>query len=168
LLLVRYSIYMHAKQYTLLVTEYATRLFQYIKKQGVLAHDAEDIMQNCFEALWKSKVKDNTEAGKYLFGVAHHQVADYWRRGNKIVYKHELPNSISTHNQADNHQQYLHKLLLNLAEQERSLILLKDYQGYSYAEIATICQLNESQVKVYLHRARLKMQQMIGNLQQVI
>jgi len=33
--------------------------------------------------------------------------------------------------------------------------MLKDYEGYSYEEIAKITGLNEGQVKVYLHRARL-------------
>ena len=33
--------------------------------------------------------------------------------------------------------------------------MLKDYEGYSYEEIGKITDLNESQVKVYLHRARI-------------
>jgi RNA polymerase sigma-70 factor (ECF subfamily) len=33
--------------------------------------------------------------------------------------------------------------------------MLKDYEGYSYEEIGKIMDLTESQVKVYLHRARL-------------
>jgi RNA polymerase sigma-70 factor (ECF subfamily) len=33
--------------------------------------------------------------------------------------------------------------------------MLKDYEGYSYEEIGQITGLNEGQVKVYLHRARL-------------
>jgi RNA polymerase sigma-70 factor (ECF subfamily) len=38
---------------------------------------------------------------------------------------------------------------------QKSLVMLKDYEGYSYEEIGKITGLNESQVKVYLHRARL-------------
>jgi RNA polymerase sigma-70 factor (ECF subfamily) len=38
---------------------------------------------------------------------------------------------------------------------QKSLVLLKDYEGYSYKEIAEIMNLSESQVKVYLHRARI-------------
>jgi RNA polymerase sigma-70 factor (ECF subfamily) len=37
---------------------------------------------------------------------------------------------------------------------QKSLVLLKDYEGYSYQEIGGIMNLSESQVKVYLHRAR--------------
>jgi RNA polymerase sigma-70 factor (ECF subfamily) len=36
-------------------------------------------------------------------------------------------------------------------------VLLKDYEGYSYEEIGRISGLSESQVKVYLHRARLQL-----------
>ncbi|MFW1447703.1 RNA polymerase sigma factor, partial [Vibrio parahaemolyticus] len=42
-----------------------------------------------------------------------------------------------------------------LNETQRSLVMLKDYEGYSYQEIGQIMDLNESQVKVYLHRARI-------------
>jgi len=45
--------------------------------------------------------------------------------------------------------------LNRLNETQRSLVMLKDYEGYSYEEIGRIMDLNESQVKVYLHRARL-------------
>ena len=37
------------------------------------------------------------------------------------------------------------------------IVLLKDYEGYSYEEIGKITGLSESQVKVYLHRARLQL-----------
>jgi RNA polymerase sigma-70 factor (ECF subfamily) len=49
----------------------------------------------------------------------------------------------------------LHDALNRLSETQKSLVLLKDYEGYSYEEIGQIMGLNESQVKVYLHRARL-------------
>jgi RNA polymerase sigma-70 factor (ECF subfamily) len=47
-------------------------------------------------------------------------------------------------------------------------VLLRDYEGYSYEEIGEITQLNESQVKVYIFRARQKMKEMIGSLEAVL
>jgi RNA polymerase sigma-70 factor (ECF subfamily) len=41
-----------------------------------------------------------------------------------------------------------------LPEIQRHVVLLRDYEGYSYAEIGEITQLNEQQVKVYIFRAR--------------
>jgi RNA polymerase sigma-70 factor (ECF subfamily) len=46
--------------------------------------------------------------------------------------------------------------------------MLKDYEGYSYEEIGEIMQLNPSQVKVYLHRARLHLKQYLVKIENVI
>jgi RNA polymerase sigma-70 factor (ECF subfamily) len=46
--------------------------------------------------------------------------------------------------------------------------LLKDYEGYSYEEIGQITGLNESQVKVYLHRARLQLKNYLVSLENLI
>jgi RNA polymerase sigma-70 factor (ECF subfamily) len=55
-----------------------------------------------------------------------------------------------------------------LSETARSLVLLKDYEGYSYEEIGTITGLNESQVKVYLHRARLQLKNYLVSIENVM
>ena len=52
-------------------------------------------------------------------------------------------------------KQTLMEALNRLNETQKSLVMLKDYEGYSYEEIGEIMGLNSSQVKVYLHRARL-------------
>jgi RNA polymerase sigma-70 factor (ECF subfamily) len=45
--------------------------------------------------------------------------------------------------------------------------MLKDYEGYSYEEIGKITGLQESQVKVYLHRARQKLRNILVSTEQV-
>jgi RNA polymerase sigma-70 factor (ECF subfamily) len=44
--------------------------------------------------------------------------------------------------------------LNNLPQIQKSAVLLRDYEGYDYKEIGEILELNESQVKVYIFRAR--------------
>jgi len=46
--------------------------------------------------------------------------------------------------------------------------LLRDYEGYSYEEIAEITGLSESQVKVYIFRGRAFLKSYIGNLESVL
>jgi RNA polymerase sigma-70 factor (ECF subfamily) len=41
-----------------------------------------------------------------------------------------------------------------LPQIQKSAVLLRDYEGYDYKEIGEILELNESQVKVYIFRAR--------------
>jgi RNA polymerase sigma-70 factor (ECF subfamily) len=48
----------------------------------------------------------------------------------------------------------LHRALEKLPAAQRSVILLRDYEGYSYREIADITGLSEAQVKTYIFRGR--------------
>jgi RNA polymerase sigma-70 factor (ECF subfamily) len=62
----------------------------------------------------------------------------------------------------------LERALQRLTPLQKSLILLKDYEGYSYDEIGKITALNPSQVKVYLHRARLQLRDFVGKPENII
>jgi RNA polymerase sigma-70 factor (ECF subfamily) len=62
----------------------------------------------------------------------------------------------------------LEEALSRLSETQRSLVLLKDYEGYSYDEIGKITGLSESQVKVYLHRARVQLKDYLVKIENVM
>jgi RNA polymerase sigma-70 factor (ECF subfamily) len=62
-------------------------------------------------------------------------------------------------------KQTILKAINELNPTQKSLILLKDYEGYNYQEIGEIMNLSESQVKVYLHRARLILKDKLIHLQ---
>ena len=64
-------------------------------------------------------------------------------------------------------KQILLKAINELNSTQKSLVLLKDYEGYSYQEIGEIMNLSESQVKVYLHRARLFLKTRLMNIEKV-
>ena len=51
------------------------------------------------------------------------------------------------------------KIMDTLPEVQRSIMELRDIEGKSYQEIGNILKLSESQVKVYLHRARTSIRQ---------
>ena len=69
---------------------------------------------------------------------------------------------------AHNTKKVLEMALARLSETQRSLVLLKDYEGYSYEEIGKITGLNVSQVKVYLHRARLQLKNYLVSPENVL
>jgi RNA polymerase sigma-70 factor (ECF subfamily) len=62
----------------------------------------------------------------------------------------------------------LEAALQRLTPLQKSLILLKDYEGYSYDEIGKITALNASQVKVYLHRARILLRDIVGSPENIL
>ena len=72
------------------------------------------------------------------------------------------------HQPASNLKKVLEEALSRLSETQRSLVLLKDYEGYSYEEIGQIMNLNASQVKVYLHRARVQLKEYLVKMENVI
>ncbi|MBP6664090.1 MAG: sigma-70 region 4 domain-containing protein, partial [Chitinophagales bacterium] len=43
-----------------------------------------------------------------------------------------------------------------------------DYEGYSYDEIAQITELTAAQVKVYIFRARKKLQQILVSIDRIV
>jgi RNA polymerase sigma-70 factor (ECF subfamily) len=81
---------------------------------------------------------------------------DHIRKSNKmnLVDETALPQQSITQEDTEL-KQVLLRAVNELNPTQKSLVLLKDYEGYSYQEIGEIMNLSESQVKVYLHRARL-------------
>jgi RNA polymerase sigma-70 factor (ECF subfamily) len=55
-----------------------------------------------------------------------------------------------------------------LTEIQRTVLTLRDYEGYSYNEIAEISGLSEDQVKVYIFRARKFLKAYIGQVEILI
>lgn len=148
---------MTEREYNLCVNEYADNLYRFIVKNLRHEEDARDIVQTAFEKLWKNRDSVETVKSKsYLFTVAYNQMIDHIRKNKRIQLEEEFPEDGRTqYQQHGNMRKILMDALNRLNETQRSLVMLKDYEGYSYEEIGKIMDLNESQVKVYLHRARV-------------
>lgn len=147
---------MTTAEYNSIVTQWANSAFRFAFKTVNDAEEAKDIVQQGFEVLWyKCKEVEMDKAKSYLFTVIHRKCMDYFRN-KKMHYSDESEAhhlSVSENNRSE-WQQYLHEALSILDLNSRQLVMLKDYEGYSYQEIGKITGLNDSQVKVYLHRAR--------------
>jgi RNA polymerase sigma factor (sigma-70 family) len=148
---------MTEQEYNSSVNLYADNVFRFIVKNLRHEENAKDIVQTAFEKLWKNR--SNVEAEKcksFLFTVAYNLMIDHIRKNKRIALKDEFKEDVKVVYQKNNE---LHKILMQalnrLNETQRSLVMLKDYEGYNYEEIGKITGLNESQVKVYLHRARI-------------
>jgi RNA polymerase sigma-70 factor (ECF subfamily) len=94
---------------------------------------------------------------------------DHIRKSKRIVLKDDFRDTaLGSNNQQQNTKRILNEALNRLNERDRSLVMLKDYEGYNYAEIGEITNLNESQVKVYLHRARLQLREYLVKVENVL
>jgi RNA polymerase sigma factor (sigma-70 family) len=62
----------------------------------------------------------------------------------------------------------IEKALNKLPEVQKNCIVLRDYEGYSYEEIGEVLQLSESQVKVYIFRARQSLKEYLVSIHHLI
>jgi RNA polymerase sigma factor (sigma-70 family) len=161
---------MTEKEYNHCVSQYADNVYRFILKNIGHKEDAQDVVQTAFEKLWINRDQiDNERSKSYLFTVAYHQMIDHIRKQKRIILKDDFKEHTSiTDKQEHNVKKILDEALHKLSETQRSLVLLKDYEGYNYHEIGEITGLSESQVKVYLHRARLQLKTYLVRRENVI
>ena len=161
---------MTEKEYNECVNQYADNVYRFILKNLRHEEDAKDVVQSSFEKLWINREKvDNDRSKSYLFTVAYRQMIDLIRKNKKIVLSEDFSaSSMTTNEPRPQVQKILNEALYKLSETQRSLVLLKDYEGYSYEEIAVITSLSLSQVKVYLHRARIQLKNYLVKPENVI
>jgi RNA polymerase sigma factor (sigma-70 family) len=131
---------------------------------------AKDIVQDSFEKMWiKVDTIDYEKAKSYLFTTAYHTMIDLLRREKKFGDFNTVKQENYSHtDQYSDLNEVLHEAIKLLPEAQRTVILLRDYEGYTYEEIAEITGLNESQVKVYIYRGRMFLKDYIGKLETVI
>ena len=148
---------MTEREYNDCVNQHADGVFRFIVKNLRHEEDARDIVQTAFEKLWRNRdAVEEQKSKSYLFTVAYNQMIDHIRKVKRIQLKEDFSTSARVeHQPSGDMKKALHDALNRLSETQKSLVMLKDYEGYSYEEIGRIMGLNESQVKVYLHRARL-------------
>lgn len=135
----------------------ADDLYRFVFKSTKNIEDARDIVQHAFEILWVKKDEVEVEKVKsYLFTIGYRKMIDELRKKKHIHFKEELPEQIAgyTETKQTGLKKILHNALDALPDIQKQLVILKDYEGYSYEEMAKITGLQDSQVKVYLYRAR--------------
>ena len=131
---------MTEREYNECVNQYADNVFRFIVKNLRHEEDAKDIVQSAFEKLWRNKdMVENAKCKSYLFTVAYNQMIDHLRKVKRITLKEEFGAEVKVHNQpVNNIKKALQEALNRLNEVQKSLVMLKDYEGYSYEEIGQI------------------------------
>lgn len=161
---------MTEKEYNTSVDSHGNALFRFIYKCLNVREDAENIVQDAFESLWINRSKVEFEKSKsWLFTTAYRKMIDNLRRDKKMT---EMPENYREKSGNEAAQPDLREIVNNaldrLPEMQKTVIMLRDYEGYDYAEIGKITGLNESQVKVYIFRARQTLKNYLVSLENII
>lgn len=160
---------MTPKEYNIAVDEFSDNIFRFALKHLRNEMSAKDIVQETFTKVWVKHEDINIEKVKsYLFTTAYHAIVDWVKKEGRSG---DIENT--NERSSDNSINYdvkdvLNEALETLPKIQKSVVLLRDYEGYNYAEIAEITALSESQVKVYIFRARKSLKAYIKRLDLVI
>ena len=161
---------MTVEEYNWAVDMYADNLYRFVLKNLKNEHMSGDIVQDTFEKLWmKLEYVSAIKVKTYLFTTAYHTMIDHIRKEKRYAgFDPADVNEPSHSGQYSDLGEVIEKAVGKLPEDQKAVVMLRDYEGYSYREIAEITGLSESQVKVYIYRARVFLKNYIGSLEQVI
>jgi RNA polymerase sigma-70 factor (ECF subfamily) len=77
-------------------------------------------------------------------------------------------NNLTYESQYSDLNEILHSAIERLPDQQKTCLLLRDYEGYSYKEIGEITVQTEAQVKINIYRGRLALKNFIGKIETVL
>jgi len=165
-----------------IVERYQSKIFSII--YGILRNrnDAEDIAQQVFAKVYFSIRNFDFRSSllTWIYKITVNECYDYLRkkRVRKLVYESDFTQEDAKRMEASEpavdrgtliderlaQQDLVMKLLSKVSEEDRSLMLLKEVEGHSVEELASMTGLNENTIKVKLFRTRQKLVKAAGRL----
>ncbi len=158
-----------------IVERYQTKVFSIIHGVVRQRNDVEDIAQQVFAKIYVSLKSFDFRSSliTWIYKIAVNECFDYLRKRKvrKLVYESDLSEDevrrventepkverVAPVDYSLAQRDYVTKLLSRVSEEERSLLMLKEVEGYSVEELAAKTGMNENTIKVKLFRARQKL-----------
>lgn len=151
-----------------LVRSHQNRIFGFITYLCGSADEATDLTQDVFIKAWQALPDWRPEAkfSTWLTQIARNTTIDALRRRNTVVFasldeedenRQLVETSAGPQDSLINSQDYQQLLLAldTINPNYREILLLRELEGLSYSEIATILEVSEGTVKSRLARARV-------------
>jgi RNA polymerase sigma-70 factor, ECF subfamily len=158
-----------------IVERYQSKVFSIIHGIVRQRNDVEDIAQQVFAKVFLSIRNFDFRSSliTWIYKITVNECFDYLRKRKvrKLVYESDM--SEDEVRRVENSEpvvdrqapvdadlarrDYVLKLLTRVSEEERSLLMMKEVEGYSVEELAEVTGMNENTIKVKLFRARQKL-----------
>ncbi len=150
----------------------APKMYRYAFSILKSEEHAHDVVQECLTKIWEGRKKleeiRNHEA--WVMRITRNQCYD-WVKTNSHNYLMENENNRVETVEADHemlaqdYQKWLDIVLSGIPDKHREVFHLREIEGMSYVEIAESLDMEISDVKVCLHRARLKVRSQIQKIE---
>jgi len=161
---------MTVKEFNRSVEEYSDSVYRFIRANLKDDERADDIVQDTWEKLWRNVTGIEYPVVKsWLFTTAYRTMVDIIRKESRMTsIENTDQHDFLSETQYSDLNEILHLALERLPEHQRSLVLLRDYEGYSYREIGEITGMTEAQVKINIYRGRVSLKNFIVKSESVI
>jgi RNA polymerase sigma-70 factor (ECF subfamily) len=161
---------MTVKEYNRSVEEFADSVYRFIRANLKDEEQANDIVQDSYERLWRNvSTLEYPVVKSWLFSTSYHIMIDVIRKEKRMTNLEPVhEKEMIYESQYSDLNEILHKALDNLPEQQKTSVMLRDYEGYTYKEIGDITGLSEAQVKINIYRGRVALKNYIGKIESVL
>jgi len=161
---------MTVREYNQAVQEYSDKVYRFILGNIKDTQRAEDIVQDSYEKLWRNVTEiEFSVARSWLFSTAYHTMIDILRKESRMTRIEPVHEKESIYDKGySDLNEILQKALEKLPEAQKTAVMLRDYEGYSYKEISEITGSNEAQVKTNIYRGRVALKTYIGTIETVL
>lgn len=155
-----------------IISPFKDRVFRLSKRLLISEDEARDASQEIFIKLWQLKKKlhkyNNIEALSITMTKNYcYDILKSKRSANlKITHNNYTDHSISLQNTLEVRNSYdlVQDLISKLPKKQRIVLQLREVEGYSYAEIAEVLQINQTAIRVSLSRARKQLRKELKKL----
>jgi len=146
-------------------TQVEGRLLSYVRGLVRDPEEAEDIAQEALFRLYRTVREGRMKSGSprsLLFTIAHNLSMDYHRRQKKIVSIESVRKaaSLNTAERALLREQ-IDLALANLPQNHRAALMLREFGELNYREIADTLGATLDQIKVWIHRGRKQLAELL-------
>ncbi len=135
-----------------------TIIFRMVNDPELSKDLTQDTFIRFFLKLDKIKYPEQTRA--WICKMARNIVYDYYRKAkkHKTVSFEEISEPKGVSGLEKMHKKMIiHDALARLSERDQMLLAMAYYEGFSLSEVGDVMKIPEKNVKVYLHRARLRL-----------
>jgi RNA polymerase sigma-70 factor (ECF subfamily) len=163
-----------AAAYDTLVGAYQDRIYQVTYRVTGNPEDASDAAQEAFLKAFRSlrAFRGDAAFGTWLHRIAVNAALDIIRR--RPPQTQDLLDAAATPTDAQDRelerrelQRRIHRAILTLPADQRVAVVLRDVQGLSYGEVASVLQVPVGTVRSRLSRAREALRHMLADLRPV-
>lgn len=160
------------------VDAYRHRLVRFLFLQLGSLQDAEDVAQESFLSAYRklNRFEGRSSFYTWLHKIAHNlaidrqRSKDYRNHRNQVsLTDHEMMGASEVENPAkqaesEETKAMIHQALMQIDEERRQVVVLRDLQGMDYSDIAEVLSIPIGTVRSRIHRARLELRPLLSSI----